>query len=191
MNTDSINFDREDNVSQESKKDNKGKKIATNAAKYGGAAAAGVAAVLGTEAMLGGETELNDENLAEEIRGGLGAHGGAGVASTGQGATETTEETLVSEEVHEVEEFNVNDIQLEEIGEATVEEVAMVDGPTPITSETVHMSESDLALVNIDEPYDGHENFDVNDIMLDDDNYDLADNSDFAGDHDVIDDLLA
>lgn len=193
MDTQNLNITPENGGSDtKSDKAAKAKKVAGKAAQFAGAAGLGVAGTMAANAMntQADETEVKDESVTTETE-------------------ETTEEAVATPE-----EFDPNDIMIEEVEETVIDEgkvesptnttnedeLAMVDEPQPITGENV--SHGDIAMIDVDEPEINPEDIEPIDVMYGGpegwDNFDdpttlLADTGDL-GDIDsepnILDDIL-
>lgn len=193
MDTQNLNITPE-NGGSDSKSDKaaKAKKMAGKAAQFAGAAGIGVAGTMAANAMNthDEEPEVKDETVTTETE-------------------ETTEEVAVTPE-----EFDPNDIMIEEVEETVIDEgkvesptntthedeLAMVDEPQPITGENI--SHEDIAMIDVDEPNIDTELIDVTPDMdgghEEWDNFDdpatlLADNGDLDdidSDPNILDDIL-
>ncbi|MBD5268374.1 MAG: hypothetical protein HDS45_02075 [Bacteroides sp.] len=193
MDTQNLNITPE-NGDSDSKSDKaaKAKKMAGKVAQFAGAAGIGVAGTMAANAMNthDDEPEVKDETVTTETE-------------------ETTEEAAVTPE-----EFDPNDIMIEEVEETVIDEgkvesptntthedeLAMVDEPHPITGENI--SHEDIAMIDVDEPNIDNELIDVPPYMdgghegwdnFDDPTTLLADNGDLDdidSDHNILDDIL-
>lgn len=193
MNTQNLNITPE-NGGSDSKSDKaaKAKKVAGKAAQFAGAAGLGVAGTMAANAMNTheDEPEVKDEAVTTETE-------------------ETTEEAVATPE-----EFDPNDIMIEEVEEIVIDEgkvesptntthedeLAMVDEPQPITGEDI--SHEDIAMIDVDEPEinpediepiedmyggpEGWENFDDPTALL----ADTGDLGDIDSDPNILDDIL-
>lgn len=193
MDTQNLNITPENGGSDcKSDKAAKTKKVAGKAAQFAGAAGLGVAGTMAANAMNTheDEPEVKDETVTTETE-------------------ETTEEAVVTPE-----EFDPNDIMIEEVEETVIDEgkvesptntthedeLAMVDEPQPITGENI--SHGDIAMIDVDEPDIDPELIDVTPDMYGGpegwDNFDdptslLADNGDLGdidSDPNILDDIL-
>lgn len=193
MDTQNLNITPENGgADNKSDKAAKAKKVAGKAAQFAGAAGLGVAGTMAANAMNTheDEPEVKDETVTTE-------------------AEETTEETVATPE-----EFDPNDIMIEDIEETVIdegkvespsntpheEELAMVDEPQPITGENI--SQEEIAMIDVDELEIDPEIIDVTPDMYGGpegwDNFDdpttlLADNGDLGdidSDLNILDDIL-
>ena len=166
--------------------------MAGKAAQFAGAAGLGVAGTMAANAM-----DTHDDE-PEVLNGGATTE-----------AEETTEEAVATPE-----EFDPNDIMIEEVEETVIdegkvesptsatfeEEFVMVNEPQPITGENI--SQEEIAMIDVDEPEIDPEIIDVTPDMYGGpegwDNFDdpttlLADNGDLGdidSDPNILDDIL-
>lgn len=191
MDTQDLNITPE-NGGSDSKSDKaaKAKKVTGKAAQFAGAAGLGVAGTMAANAMNTheDEPEVKEETVSTEI-----------------------EETTEADTVATPEEFDPNDIMIEEVEETVIDEgkvesptntlhedeLAMVDEPQPITGENI--SHEDIAMIDVDEPDIDPEIVDVTPDMYGGpegwDNFDdpttlLAYNGDIDSDPNILDDIL-
>lgn len=191
MDTQNLNITPE-NGGSDSKSDKaaKTKKVVGKATQFAGAAGLGVAGTMAANAMNtydDDEPEVKDEAVTTETE-------------------ETTEEVVATPE-----EFDPNDIMIEEVEETVIDEgkvesptntthedeLAMVGEPQPITGENI--CHEDIAMIDVDEPDIDPELIDVTPDMYGGpeewDNFDdptplLADNGDLDSDPNILDDIL-
>lgn len=193
MDTQNLNITPENGGSDsKSYKATKAKKVAGKAAQFAGAAGLGVAGTMAANAM-----DTHDDE-PEVLNGGATTE-----------AEETTEEAVATPE-----EFDPNDIMIEEVEETVIdegkvesptsatyeEELVMVNEPQPITGENI--SQEEIAMIDVDEPEIDPEIIDVTPDMYGGpegwDNFDdpttlLADNGDLGdidSDPNILDDIL-
>lgn len=193
MDTQNLNITPE-NGGSDSKSDKaaKAKKVAGKTAQFAGAAGLGVAGTMAANAM---NTHDDEPEVKNE--------------------TVTTEPEVSTEEtVATPEEFDPNDIMIEDVEEIVIDEgkvespintpheddLAMVDEPQPITGEIINHEE--IAMIDVDEPDLDPEIIDVTPDMyggpegwenFDDPTTLLADNgdlSDIDSDLNILDDIL-
>lgn len=179
METQNLNQNAEMAGTENGQKKTNVKKAAGKAAQMAGAVGVGVAGTMAAEAYAG---QPDDVEVVEEIVG--GAAGAPGQESAGE-----TE----SEGVETPEEFNVNDIRLEEdveVGEIGEEIVVESDNDLvlEVTEEPIDMS-NDIAMVDVDDIV-------IDDDMLDpevpmpDPAEDLLADTDTDFDPDILSDIL-
>lgn len=191
MDTQNLNITPENGGSDnKSEKVAKAKKVVGKAAQFAGATSLGVAGTMAANAM---ETHEDEPGVKEEMK------------------AEESQETI-EDSVATPEEFNPNDIKIEDVEEAVIdegkvetstdnssEELAVVDEPQPITGENISL-DGDIAMIDVDEEDIDPELIDVTPDMyggpegwddFDDPTTLLADNDDIDTYPDILDDILA
>ena len=148
MNTEEINVAPENNKEENGKK-GKAAKVAGKAAQMAGSAAVGAGAAVAAEAMMNNNEEHHEDGF---------------VAQAQPAHTEAPQAPVEEEVIEVVEEFDPNDIMIDDLEPLTLDEdvveilpgengdLALADDLEPITGEAIIIDpDQNIASVNIDE----------------------------------------